>query len=226
MRLDLRVQRGYGFLYAALFSALVWIGLLRALPAEWLPLLLPVGLFVDLSVVGFYFLAALVLLEKHQATVQALAVTPLRFAEYLAAKLVTLTLLALLVSVLVVAGVGWPPLDLPLLLAGTALMSLISLLVGFSAAAPFGSFTSFLIPSQLCALLLYAPLVEHFGWWRSPLVHLLPSHGALVLLRGAFTGVAPPEVAVALLTGLGWIAGLAWLARAGHRRYVLRVEGA
>jgi fluoroquinolone transport system permease protein len=219
------VQRRSGFLYAALFSALVWIGLLRALPQEWLPLFVPVVLFFDLAVIGFYFLAALVLSEKDAATVHALFVTPLRFREYLAAKLVSLTVLALGTSLLVLLGAGWVPVNVPLLLAGLTLMSLISLLVGYTAAAPFASFTSFLIPSQLCAFLLYAPLVEVFGWAAIPGGFLLPTHGSLLLLRGAYAGAAPVEVAIALATGAAWIAALAGLARWAHRRYLVRVEG-
>ncbi len=225
LRMELRVQRRYGFVYAAAFSVLVWLALLRAVPATSLPALVPAIVFLDLALVGFYFIAGLVLFEKGEATLYALVVSPLRFWEYLSAKLASLTALALALSVALVAFSYGLHVNLGLVLLGTALMALIALLVGFIAVAPFSSFSSYLIPSQIYALVLYLPLIEYIGWWHSPLFYLLPTHGAMLLLHGAFVGVAAWQVAYALGYGALWIAGLSWLAQRMFNRSIVARQG-
>jgi fluoroquinolone transport system permease protein len=46
--------------------------------------------------------------------------------------------------------------------------------------------SSYLIPRQVSALVLAAPLVHFFGLWESSIFYLTPTHGALLLLGGAF----------------------------------------
>lgn len=225
IRLDLMMQVRYGFLYAAFFSILVWVAVVRALPAGSLETVVPAVVFFDIAVVGFYFIAGLVLYEKGEATLYALVVSPLRFWEYLSSKLITLTLLASVLAVVLVGvsyGFGF---NIVFLVLGTVLMSLISLMIGFIAVSPFGSFSSYLIPSQIYATILYLPLISHFGWWESPMFYLLPTHGALRMLSGAFESVTLWEVGYAVLYGILWITVLGWIAKRMFDRYVVGRQG-
>jgi fluoroquinolone transport system permease protein len=61
---DLLLQFRYGFYYAAALTTLVWITLLSALPESVLSLVVPFMIFADLAVVGYYFIAGMVLIEK------------------------------------------------------------------------------------------------------------------------------------------------------------------
>lgn len=218
---DLRIQQRYGFMLASLFSIGVWVALLLAFPIETRRALAPVIIYLDLALVGFFFISGLVLYEKDEATIYALVITPLRFVEYLAAKVTTLTLLAIGISLLLLGLTVGFDLNLLSLLLGTALMSLIALLIGFIAVAPFSSFTSYLIPSQLPALILYLPIIPFFGLWDSPLFSLLPTQGALLLIQGAFNPLAPEQMIYAVLYGGIWVIGLTWAARVVFHRYIL-----
>jgi len=225
MRLDLLVQRRYGFLYASFVTVLVWLAVLRALPSPSHELLAPFIVFTDIGLVGFFFIAGLVLYEKGEATLNALVVTPLRFWEYLGSKLLTLTLLAVVQGWLLLAltvGLSFNWLYAAL---GTALMSLIALLVGFIAVAPFKSFSSYLIPSNLFATVLYLPLIAYFEVWQSPLFYLLPTHGAALLLRGSLTGLPVWQLVYAVLAGSVWIFILGSVARAMFDRYIVERRG-
>jgi fluoroquinolone transport system permease protein len=219
---DVRIQQRYNFLVASIFSILVWVAVLMALPAETRQSMAPAIIYLDLALVGFYFIAGLILYEKGEATIYALVITPLRFVEYLASKLITLTGLAIFIALtLLFLTSGWSGTNLLWVVLGTALMSVISLLIGFIAVAPFTSFSSYLIPSQLPALVLYLPIISYLGLWDSPLFYLLPTQGAMLLLRGAYGGVESWQVLYAVLYGALWIVGLTFAARYVFNRYVV-----
>jgi len=226
VRHDLRLQRRYRFNHAAVFVALVWIACLWQLPDWTLDLALPFVLFTDLAVIGFYFIAGLVLFEKGERTLYALVVTPLRFGEYLGSKLVTLTLMALVVSTLVVVaryGVGFNWL---VFLLAVGLLSPLILLAGFIMVAPFSSISAFIIPSQLFLLPFALPLIQFLGLWDHPLFYLFPTQGSLLLLRGAFAPIESWQVVYAVLYQGAWIGLLVLASRRSFERYMVAREGA
>ncbi|MGF1473366.1 MAG: fluoroquinolone transporter permease [Rubrobacteraceae bacterium] len=227
VKLDLLLQQRYGFYYAGAFVTVVWISLLLPLPDALLELAVPFVVFTDLAVVGFFFIAGMVLFEKGEATLFALISTPLRFREYLASKLLTLTALALAIS-LVVAVVGYGiEFNLVLFLLGVIFASLISALVGFITVAPFSSISSYLVPSSLVLVLLGLPVFFYFGLWTNPVFYLFPTQGSLLLLGGAFVpgSLAAWQIAYALAYGSLWTIGLAFVAHKAFDRHIVAREG-
>ena len=227
VRLDLLLQLRYGFYYAAAFVTLVWIALLYPLPGSLLDLAVTFVVFTDLAVTGYYFIAGMVLFEKGESTLFALLSTPLRFREYLAAKLATLTALAAVASLVVVVATYGFGFDAALLMLGVVFTSLICLLIGFIVIAPFDSISRYLIPSQIPMVVLGLPLLHFLGVWESPLFYLFPTHGSLLLLGGAFgtVSLSAPQIAYAVIYQLVWVCGLAALARWTFYRYVAQRKG-
>lgn len=225
LRLDVRLQQRYGFSYAAAFITLLWIVILRQFPPVALPLAVPLVVFVDLGVVGFYFLAGMVIFEKEEHTLAALVVSPLRFWEYLTAKLATLSLMAVVITLLVTVASYGPRFNLLPLVAGTLLMSLLTMLVSFILVAPYTSISRFLIPSQFYYLVLNVPLLSFAGWWDNPLLYAIPTQGTLLLLRATFEPIAAWQVVYSLLYQVLWIGGLAWLARRAFDRHIVARQG-
>ncbi len=221
MRLDWRLQQRYGFLYAAVFMALVWIAVLRSLRPGALAAAVPFVVFVDLAVVGFYFMAGSLLFEKGEGTLTALLTSPLRFREFLAARLVTLTLLAMIISFAVALGSRSPHFNTVLFASGVILCAMINLLAGVYAVAPYDSISRFMIPSQLYVVVLYLPLIPFFGWWRSPAFYLIPTHGSLLLLQGAFTFIHPWQIVYAAVYQVLWISILTVLVRRRFDRHLI-----
>ena len=221
LQLDLRLQKRYGLYYAGAFVTLVWIVILRQLPAWTLDIAVPFVIFTDLGVIGFYFIAGMLLFEKGEQTLLAIVVSPLRFGEYLTSKLVTLTLLAAVASLVVVVvtyGVGF---NLILLMLGVALMSLLALLIGFISVSPFTSISDYIIPSVFYVMVMYLPLIDYFGWWQSWVFYLIPFQGALLLLKGAFWPVETWQIVYAVLYQLLWAVILVRLARWAFDRYIV-----
>lgn len=227
LRLDARLQRRYGFLYAAVFAAVLWIAVLWLLPERLLGPALPLVLFGDLAIVGFFFIAGAVFFEKGERTLFALLSTPLRFRDYLLAKLIALTTLAVAVSLVVVItvrGLDFAPLPL---LTGVVLTSLLMILLGFVTAAPYPSVSEWLMPALLPLLVINVPLLNYLGVWPEPLLHLIPTQGSLLLLGAAFEQVRLSWGQLAYAVGYQalWIAGLFLVARRVFERFVISREG-
>lgn len=222
---DTRFQIRYGLYIATAFTTVVAIVVLKLLPASVMDLAVPFVIFVDMAMVGFYFLAAIVLFEKSEGTLLALVVSPLRFWEYLAAKLASLTALAVVISLLVAVvcyGVGF---NWPLLAVAVALTSCIGLIVGFIAIAPYDTVSAFFLPAQLYALPLTVPLLAFFGWIDHPIFYLWPTHGSLLMLRGAFIGLEFWQWVYGIVIQVVWIGLLAWVARRRFDRHIIGRQG-
>jgi fluoroquinolone transport system permease protein len=189
VRWDVVVQARNGFYWATGFLVLVVGGLLRALPeaarentASWVPALL----VVNLPITTFFFVAGLMLLERDEGTLAALALSPLTPGGYLSARIATLTALAGVETLAVVwiasrtAG-SWLP-----LLAGTAALGVIYTCLGVVMACRYSSVNSLLLPASFVVTLLLLPLLAHFGLApREPFL-LHPIEPALVLLRSGY----------------------------------------
>ena len=224
-QLDLRLQQRYGFYYAAAFVTVVWIVVVRFLPAWTLDQALPFIVFMDLGVVGFFFIAGMVLFEKGEQTLSAIVVTPLRFWEYLASKLTTLTLLALVISlilVVVTVGLGF---NLLLFVLGVITLSVVTLLIGFISVSPYDSISSYIIPAQLFLIPLGLPAFHYFGVWTSPIFYLIPTQGPLLLLKGAFESIGTWQVIYSISYPALWTGALVWLARRAFDRYIVARDG-
>ena len=102
LRLELTLQVRQKFLHAGVFSGLIWLAVLLPMPHSLRPVAEPYVLVGDIAIIGFFFIGGTVFFEKQERTLGAVISTPLRFWEYLAAKLTVLVLISLFVAVIVV----------------------------------------------------------------------------------------------------------------------------
>lgn len=227
LRLDLLLQLRYGFYYAAAFVMLFWIAMLLPLPDSALEIAVPLVVFAELAVIGYYFIAGMVLFEKDERTLYAVVCTPLRFGEYLTSKLTTLTMMAVVASMVVVAVGYGLDINAMLFVLGVVFISLIALLAGFISVLPFDSITRYLLPSQPPLAIMSLPLLPFLGLWQSPAFYLIPTHGALLLLGGAFgaTSLTAWQILYAVLYQFLWVCLLVLVARRTFDRCVVRRGG-
>lgn len=225
LKMDFRLQVRYGFYYTAAFVALVWIAVLTALPKEHLELVLPFIIFADLGIVGLIFISGQVLFEKGERTIYALVTTPLKFEEYLWAKLISLTVLAWLISIIVVVITYGTGINFVLFSLGIILMSILVMLVGLYGVAPYSSISSFIMPLQLYLLFFNIPLLEYFGWFDSVVFYLIPTQGSLLLLKGGFQTISSWEIIYSVIYQIIWIAFLVRAARFRFQRYIVAQKG-
>ena len=226
IRCDLTLQMRNGFYAATLFITVFWALILLQAGGLDLRWLLPPMVIGNLLIGTFFFIGALVLLEKAEGTLTAQAVTPLRVGEYLSAKLITLSGLALaetLILVLVMAGWHF---DALLLIAGVSLAAVLYGLIGFIAVARYSAINEYLLPSGVYITALWIPLLAYMAQWRPWLLYLHPMTAPLTLVEGAFSATTPWRIAYGLAYSALWVALLSiWSGRAFRRWVIERSDG-
>ena len=204
---DILLQARHGFYLVSALLAPVLGWLLGLLPIDraGLDAILPAVMAFNLLITTFFFVGALVLYERSQGSLLALATSPIRATEYLASKVMSLTLLGLAESLaVVVIAFGFAVVGPGLVLGGFALGTLY-VLFGFVTIARFDSFNAYLLPAVGVTLALFLPIVHVTGAWTFPAWHLHPTFPPLLLLQ---------EPAAPALWGYGAVASAAWIALA------------
>ena len=199
---DVRLQWRQGFYAAYLLVTALYIVTLRLTPVGGYPRVVPFLVISDPAVFGFFFAGALVILERDDGTLQSLFVTPLEVGEYVAAKVLSLTTIAVLTSLAIAAGAVGPRFDAVMLTIGVALTASLIVQTGLALAARFATINRFMLGGSVATTILVAPLLRFAGVADWPWVVAIPTHASLVLIGGAF-GVSPG------LSTIVW--SIAWL---------------
>jgi fluoroquinolone transport system permease protein len=162
--------------------------------------LLMVLFLTAVCVMAAAYIAALVVFERDQHTLNALFVSPLRLTEYLNSKIITLTTLVTVEGVtLVLVSLGAVGTNWSLLIAGTALLGVIFTLFGTILIVRFATITSFLMPAGLVTLFLELPAIYFAGLSDSPLWLLIPTSAPMMLIWGAWHTVELWQTVYALV---------------------------
>ncbi|MCB9994663.1 MAG: hypothetical protein H6873_13530 [Hyphomicrobiaceae bacterium] len=141
---EVRLQQRYGIYYAygfvIAFYVLALIYLAPYFP-DWLPAII---IYSDPAAIGFFFLGALMMLEKGQSTRMALGVTPVSATDYFSAKAISLAAISL-VAVLILSFFFAGPVDHALLLVAATITSVQFIALGVPTALYFRTVTSYLM---------------------------------------------------------------------------------
>ncbi len=226
---DIRLQFRNGFYYATAFIVVAWVVIRNQLPAldpaSQLGWLMPALVSGNLIITTFYFVGALLLLEKGEGTLEALVVTPLRIGEYLASKVLTLTLLTLVENVVLVGLLYGLEFDILPLIAGLALASALYVLAGFLVVARYDSLNEYLLPSLLYTSALSVPLLVYLGTWTTWVIYLHPLHAPLLVLAAAFGPMDTARLLYGVLYSTLWIVLVAVWSQRAFRRFIVARAG-
>lgn len=110
-------------------------------------------------------MGAIVLLEKSQGVLNAVAVSPIKTSEYIISKVVSLCFITEIVALIIALAAGVE--NLLLTLVGTALTSIIFTLIGIIAGTKVNSLNQFIfaiIPIELVCFI--PPIFYLFGSWQ------------------------------------------------------------
>lgn len=227
LRLELTLQVRQKFLHTAVFSGLIWLAVLLPMPVGLRPVAEPYVLVGDISIIGFFFIAGTVFFEKQERTLGAVISTPLRFWEYLSAKLVLLVSISLAVAVVVATVTHGLEYAVMPVLVGVALGTLLMLLVGFTTSLPFASISDWFLAATIPLAVMTLPVLNYSGVWPNPLLYVIPMQGPLLLFGAAFEQVAlqPWQIGYAVLYPMVCVAGLSWAAKLMFNRYVIARSG-
>ena len=230
LRTDLQLQ-ARNQLYAISFAvallsaaALAWLS-----PPDRLARTVPMTLLMFVGGSTLLYVVAMVILEKDDGVLGALAVTPLRPGEYLLAKVVSLTLLATMEGLIITGGAWWwlqrkQPLEVPspLLFVGLLALGSFHVLVGVVLVVRYERLTEALLPMGLVATLFQLPALYFVGALDSPWLLAIPSGPPAMLVKGAFVPLTHLEWVYALVgTVVPMVVVAAW-ARRAYESHVVR----
>lgn len=225
---DTRIQYRQGF-YAASVFVLVTLAVLISFAPKALGFVLPAVLLTNMVIVTFVFIGGLLLLEKGQRTLESLVVTPLRPGEYLASKVVTLTILAIAENFVItfltfsnglVTHINWG-----WIILGSIISGLLYTLFGFLTVIRYDSLNEYLMPMIGVTLVLQLPAMVCFGVPEYPLLYILPTYGPLILFRAAIEPGSPWQLIYAVVYPTLWIIVLFWIGRRALPQFVARTIG-
>ncbi|MGH1342530.1 MAG: hypothetical protein ACRBN8_13300 [Nannocystales bacterium] len=225
LRTDVALQARNG-LYAisAVFSAIMAAALIWLSSASSLQRTVPMGILFVVGGSTLMYVVAMVLLERDDGTLEAVSVSPLRPQEYLAAKVVSLSGLAVFEG-LVLVGVAVVWLDrsslggatTPLLIAGLVGLGVLHTLVGIIIVVRYSRIMEALMPMGLVAVVFQVPALYFIGALPSRVALVVPSAAPAMLVRAAFVPLEGWEWTYALVgTGLSTVLAAIW----AHRAFV------
>lgn len=199
------IHAAYAFVVAFYVVVLVWGG--SFLPSGFVAFII----YSDPAVLGFFFLGALMMLEKTEGARLALSVTPVTARDYFWAKALPLTLLGL-VAVAVMATLIHADPNWPVLMGAVLLTSLAYLGIGLPIALHFKTVTSYLIGSAGMMIPIIVPAFLAFLDPMPTWAMLFPTSAQLRLIMigtGAASDGVVPVVLMFVVSGLATI-GAIW----------------
>lgn len=215
---DARLQYRYGIYPAYAVVVALYVALLQLFGTHLPPWLPAVIIFTDPAALGFFFLGALMMLERSEGVRAALAITPMTSAGYFASKATTLTGMALVACTAILLA-SRDPANPPLLLLSVALTSIQYVGLGVPIALRFKTVNGYLIGSAILLTPVVAPgllaLLDPFPTWLL-VVPAVAQQRLMLISTGTVAGL--PETAVALAVATTAAIGAVWFALASLRR--------
>lgn len=225
LRLDATVQWRNRFYYIGIgLSLLLALAMAQFVEHDMLSGTLPLLFLFAIGGTTMLYVAGLIIFEKDEHTLEAVIVSPVRTNEYMISKVITLTFLATLESVIVlVLAYGLTGYNIALLLAGIILMGVMLTLIGFVMIVRYDSITDFLMPVVAVNLVLQLPALYFTGVSDTLLWLILPTAAPVMLMWAAWHTVETWQVIYGVVYSLVTIAVLyRWALAAFHTHIILR----
>lgn len=201
IKADILFQFKHGFYFVYVILSILYIVLLSLFNKETVNVMLPILLYIDPSVLGLFFIGGMVLLEKEQGILSLLYITPLKIKEYMISKILTLSIISMLVGVVIskVAYSGY--VNLILLMVGILFTSIFFTLMGFIISTKSKSVNDYFVKMIPWMLLLVVPCFslipnDIIPSWVQSFIDIIPSVAGLKMVFGAFYGIPLWKIAV------------------------------
>jgi fluoroquinolone transport system permease protein len=202
----LQWRQGFWLVYFV-FTA-IYVTVLLSLPEKNRMLVSLILILSDTTMLGVIFIGALVLLEKQQAVIQSLFVTPLEPTQYIWSKTLSLSLIAISMSILVYLPVWHFSAYTPLLLATIAFTAGTFVLLGLGLAARIDTINQYFGLLIGVSMLLILPVLPYMLLEQHPIFLILPYVASLDLMLGALNPLPVWRILldIVLLVVWGYIA--------------------
>jgi fluoroquinolone transport system permease protein len=185
LKKEITLQRRQGFWLVYFVFTAIYVTVLINLPEKNRMLVSLILILSDTTMLGIIFIGALVLLEKQQAVIQSLFVTPLEPSQYIWSKTISLSLIAVCMSMLVYLPVWHFTAYTLLLLACIAFTAGTFVLLGLGLAARVDTINQYFGLVMGASMLLILPVLPYLLLEQHPVFLFLPYVASLDLMLGA-----------------------------------------
>ncbi|MEM7802302.1 MAG: hypothetical protein AAF633_24125 [Chloroflexota bacterium] len=226
IRLDTQLQvRNQLYNIVIPIAILFGLGMAYFFTQDQLHIGIPVLFLLATAGTGYIFAAAMILFEKQEHTLDALVVTPLRPREYLNAKIISMTNIALVEGIVLIicAYIIWYGFDFnsPLYLLGCILLQIMFTIVGIIVVVRYDKINDFLMPSGLIAIVAELPTLALLIDWEPIWFYLIPTYPPLLVIWAAFEPLPTGQILFGIVGSLVWIAIFyVWAERAFYRHII------
>lgn len=226
---DVRLLHRTGYIWATLliFAVLLFIALqFGRLDFTGFGSLVSAIILLDLVLAPVLVVGLMLLLERGEGSLLALAATPLPPGLFVLARTLVVSVISSAEMGLLALIVYDGPLSLPFFVGGLLSLAAVASLSAFLLVAPFNSLYSFILPMFGWILLLslpgYGVLMRWDPWWLA----WHPTAPSMALIEAAFGPVPAERIGFAMGAAAAWIVFLSLLALRAVRFMQLRTAGA
>jgi len=184
---DFKFQYEEGFLYIYLAICIIYLVILSVLPSSILSIVLPVLIYSDPAGLGLFFIGGMIMLEKRQGIVNYLIVTPLLVREYILSKVMTLSTLAVVVTLIITIFTSIKePINYLVLITSTFLTANFFTMIGILIAITCSNLNEYFVKIIPWMILLSLPCLGLIVLPDNIFISIIPSVASLQLIIGAF----------------------------------------
>lgn len=184
---DIHFQWKYGFYFIYAVLCIIYIAILNSLPMGVKPQVTAILIFSDPAAMGLFFMGAIILMEKSQRVLNAVAVSPLKYMDYILSKVLSLALISILVATVIALAVGVE--NLLFVLLGTLFSSIVFTLLGIIAATKIESLNQFILVSVLIEIICFVPPILAIIRSDWSFLELSPFDASMRLIYGSSNSI-------------------------------------
>lgn len=182
---DIKFQLKQGFYLVYLLITIGYLILIQQFPLSWQRTIVPLIVFTDPALIGFFFIGGIIMLERVQGIFNYLMITPLTTKEYLISKILSLSIIAVMASTAIALYGYDEKVNLLLFIIAVFLTSYFTTLLGTIAAIHCRTINEYFIKMVPYVLFLVLPCIL-FSINRNSWLVIFPNVAAFELLVAAF----------------------------------------
>lgn len=184
-----QLREGFFIIYFAI--SIIYLLILSVLPADYLPIVLPILIFSDPAGIGLFFIGGIIMLERKQGIINYLIVTPLLVKEYIISKAITLSTLAVVVSLIVTIFTSITnSVNYFVLITSTFLTANFFTFIGILIVLNCTNLNEYFVKIIPWMILLSIPCLSLMGIPYGELFNIIPSVASIQLIFGAFHDIS------------------------------------
>lgn len=232
IKIDIRIQlRNKFYTLGIIISIMIGFGLYQLATPSQFPSVVPALLLIVIGGTTMLYVAGIIIFEKDEGTLNATIVSPLTTQEYLWSKIVTLTLLATIESVIMIGGavlilnnsfeINLP--NIGILLFGIITIGVMYTLIGIIVIVRYDRISDFLMPMAAIIIFLQLPFLHFWGVVEHSVFLLIPTSAPTQLMQGGFIPLSTEYWIYGVVYSAFAITGLVkWAISAFNKHIILK----